>query len=218
MLNKRFQQSILLAVVLIGTAAVVVFAQPQLPWREPGPGAMGGAEAPLSSTAVPQTKLELTLPPQAGHGLDVADVWIKSFANYNDEAQNFRQRGELLSNILRGASGGLSDLAPGGTRVFTPRPGGISKYRTAEARCNPGEVLVSCFGSRDAEMVQANDQCNSEDGCRLLGTEPIDASGRPVSNPSFVPPAVGCRTGLLYQRSNLEPVAVAYCTRLERQP
>lgn len=205
-MNKRFQQSTLLAVVLIGTAAVVAFAQ--LPWREPEAGV---PEAPLSATAAPQTK--------AG-SLDVADVWIKSFASVDDENQNFRQRGELLSNILRGTSGGLRDLAPGGTRVFTARPaGGTNYYRTAEARCNPGEVLVSCFGSRDEGMVSSSaDACGvSEENCRLLGTEPIDQNGNPPWSSQFLGPAVGCRTGLLYQRTNLEPVAVAYCTSLENR-
>lgn len=171
--------------------SIAVFAQ--IPWREPVP--QGNVDASLVSTSAPQTK--------AG-SLDVADVWIKSFANFDDEAQHFSQRGELLSNILRSTAGTLRGLVPGGTRAFTPRVGGRGEYYAiAEARCNAGEVLVSCFGARDAQMATASsDPCGSELSCRLLGIEPIfDVNGI----------AVGCRAGLLNQRTNLEPTVTAFC-------
>ena len=197
---QRTRQCAILAVFLFLSIAFFAAAQ----WAEPG--TRGDVDSPLVATAEPQTK--------AGR-IDVNDVFVKSFANFNDEGEHFRRRGEFLSVILRGAGGAFRSLAPGGRRTVTPQVGSANVYNLAEAQCNPGEVLVSCFGSRDAEMAMGPDSCGNESGCRYLGTEPFDQWGNPASSSLFVPPAVGCRSGLLYQRRNMEPVAIAFCARLE---
>lgn len=170
-------------------------------WIEPtNTTPLGGVEAPLVANSAHQAK---------SGTVDVADVWVKSFGNWNDETQNFQNRGEWLSRIFN--QPGIYNLIPS-VHINYSTNSDVAEVRCGMGRSGLPEILLTCFGARDAQMVvNSNDPCGNENTCGILGTEPFDANGNPPTHPAFQAPAIGCRTRLQFRTSNLEPVAIAYC-------
>jgi hypothetical protein len=191
----------LFLILIFGWSGGVLFALP--PETAPGvPGSPSPSPSPPPATPPPAPTpaggvKNFTQPAQAPPAESIP-LFLNIGSLYQQKA------GELGANVFYLVSlGKFAHEAP----KIKIKSATQSSGRVAEVLCDEGYKVISCSGSRDANVI---DGC-PEDQCGFVGVVPIDKTGKTsVSTAPGDTMAVGCKAGARNTGGALVTV-YAYC-------